>query len=514
MEAETRRRLVAVGVATLLAAVTAAGPAQAASGTGSLQVTVTTATGAPTGGTVYVYRPDRGLVRSGELDAEGRVTLTVPAGSYRAEIVPATGPDEYDYARAQWWHGKTSFETADTITVTAGATVEITEQLLPTGSIEITARDSSTGASIADFCAADDRWLRNECSEGSGTVTLADLPPGTHLIWVFSEDDTYLSTSTELTVQPNATTTATVELAPAARIETTIVDAATGAPVPNACVAVSLAGSGRLPESVGYCSEDTGAVTIGYLEAGSYQLFVEPPSDSGLGAQWVGWRGGTGDPARARVVRVSSGATVQVPPIRLDPAGTISGVVTSAATGQPVRDAYVSLSAWGRSGPTFGVWTDEQGRYQLDWLGPYPWRLFFTADDHARQWSGGTADRRLAERIPVRAGQTTTYSPALQVGTVLTGQVTDASGAPLAVDISIYHAQTDDLIGDGWSPDGTYRSLVLGPTTVKILRDWYDESNGESRSDWYDGAQSFEEATPVPIAASGEQTLDMVIDTD
>lgn len=516
MQAKACRRLVTVSVATLLAVTTAAVPAKAASDTGSLHITVTEATGAPAGGAVYIFEPDHSYVTYGELDADGRATLTLPAGSYRAQILPssASGPGVTDISRAQWWQGKTSFETADPITVTAGATVEITERLFPTGSIEITARDSITGRTIADFCVVDDYWSRHACSQGSGKVVLADLPPGTYRFWVSSEDDTYLNTTVWLTVKANETTTTEVELEPAAKIQTTIVDATTGAPVFAACVALSPAGSGRLPYGANNCSGFTGKVVVLYVPAGSYQLFVRPPTLSTYGAQWVGWRGGTGDPTRARVVRVAPGETVRVPPIRLDPGGSISGVVTSAATGQPVPYAYVSLSAGERPGNEFAVSTNEQGQYRFDRLGPYRWRLFFTADNHARQWSGGTADRRRAEWIGVWAGQTTTYSPALQVGTMLTGRVTDASGAPFKGYVDIYHARTGDRIGEGRSTDGTYRSFVLGPTIVKIRREWGEASSGQNRSNWYDGAGSFEDATPVRIAASGTQTLDMVVDTD
>jgi hypothetical protein len=268
---------------------------------------------------------------------------------------------------------------------------------------------------------------------------------------------------------------------------------------------------GTLPDGGGYCSDAEGRVTVGSLRKGPYNLFVKPYPGSGYGAQWVGSNGGTGDPAQARVVNVDPIADAVVPPIKLDRAGTITGVVTSAATRQPVTSGYVSLSAWGRVGPGFGTDIDASGHYSLDWLGPYEWPLVFTNDHHARQWSGGVADRRDARQIRVQAGRTTTYNQALKVGTVWTGSVMDAAGNPVAISFDAYNAATGDQMGGGESSGGTYRTLILGPQTIKIK--WSPSGSPIPYERWYDDAPDAEHATPVDVPRKGTLTLNMVVAT-
>ena len=75
-----------------------------------------------------------------------------------------------------------------------------------------------------------------------------------------------------------------------------------------------------------------GTLTVGgagafHLTAGTYNLFTW--ADDGVhGHQWVGTDGGTGAQAKGRLVTVRSGRTTAVPPVRLDRAGTITGMVT------------------------------------------------------------------------------------------------------------------------------------------------------------------------------------------
>ena len=78
------------------------------------------------------------------------------------------------------------------------------------------------------------------------------------------------------------------------------------------------------------------ALVVTGVDPGLYQVFVRSYDTAAHGWQWVGWHGGTGQRQWARVIRVRSGANTVLPDIRLDPPGSITGVVTDAA-GAPVR---------------------------------------------------------------------------------------------------------------------------------------------------------------------------------
>lgn len=481
-------------------------------GIGTIEIAVTEPDGTPARGEVSVYHLSDLLLTSGRLDETGRASMEALAGDYKVQVVPAVpgDPDSLDYARAQWLHGARSFEEGDVITVTADTATAVAERLLPWGSLTVTARDSIDGSPIADFCVS--VAGREACSGGSGAVTVTALVPGTHEVIVFTRDDRYFSAGTTVAIVAGETVPVVVDLERAGRVMATVVDAATSQPVAGACLATSPAGTGRLPDGAPWCTDAAGRVTIAPVSAGAYNLFVRPQAGSGYGAQWVGTAGGTGDSAQARQVTVDPAVDAVVPPIKLDRAGTIAGVVTSAATEQPVNSGFVSLSAWGRIGPSFGTDIDESGRYTLDWLGPYEWPLLFTTDDHARQWSGGVADRREAKRIKVHAGKTVTYNPALKVGTVWTGTVTDTAGNPLATSLDAFNAATGDPMDEADTDGrGTYHSLILGPQTIKIQWVVFDETT--TRTGWYDDDADFEHAKPVDVPKKGTLTVNMVIPT-
>ncbi|WP_328475441.1 carboxypeptidase regulatory-like domain-containing protein [Actinoplanes sp. NBC_00393] len=299
---------------------------------------------------------------------------------------------------------------------------------------------------------------------------------------------------------------APAQAGPGGRVSATVVDSATGQPVAGACIALVVPGRGGLPDHCGDDSDEQGRVTISAVPAGTYQIFVFTPE--GYGYQWAGPRGGTGDQQEAAKIRVRAGRTVQAPTVRLNPPGSISGVVRDP-DGAPTRWANVAITAWDFGvGPSRGsVDADVQGRYTLDHLGPYAWPLSFTTGDLARQWSGGVGNRFRAEKIQVEAGQDTRYDNTLTRGSVLRGAVTLRDGAEADFwRITAVNATTGDPIGVADSTeagDPAYEMRLAGPQQVRIS--WYVRVGEESRSgSWQNGAR-------VRVPASGVRTLDLTI---
>jgi hypothetical protein len=241
-------------------------------------------------------------------------------------------------------------------------------------------------------------------------------------------------------------------------------------------------------------------------------MFVLTPE--GYGYQWAGPRGGTGDQRAAARIRVRAGQITQAPTVRLDPAGTISGVVRDPA-GAPVPGADVAISAWGFGvGPSYSTVTDEQGRYLFDQLGPYSWPLSFTpGGDLPRQWSGGVGNRFRAETIRVRAGESTTYDMELVRGSRLRGTVAVRDGAVAdGWRLTAANATTGDQMGVADSAeagDQTYEMPLAGGQTVKI--GWDVQIGEESRSGWWENAPDITTATRVSVPRFGNRTLDLTI---
>ncbi|MEV4690700.1 carboxypeptidase-like regulatory domain-containing protein [Micromonospora echinospora] len=502
-----RRVFAALAVAALAvtASPTAAGAAEDPAGV--LHLTVTAPDGAPAQGTVTVVAADSSYdVSLLQLDESGQLSVALPGNDYKIAVSPAYGdPDQPDDALRQWVPGRTSWARAGTVRVSAGDTTDVAERLLAPSSSTVRARDAVTGAPIGGVCVFVDA-RRNPC--GDAEVTVPPLVPGPQEVRVYTQDDSHLPRYATVTVAADGSGVAMVDLTPAAHVVSRVVDAATGAPVAGACVTVAPAGTGELPGDPGrYCSDATGAVRLDQLGAGSWNLFARPAGGSPYGAQWVGATGGTGDAKQARVVTLRAGQTVTVPAIRLDRAGVVTGTVTSAATGTPATSGSVTLAPVSGGSSPWGTELDAQGRYRIDWLGPYGWPLLFTTADNATQWSGGFALRGKAEPVTVRAGASTVYNLALRRGVLVTGRLVDPEGRPVVAELTVRNARTGEVIGRTSDRDGEYALRVLGPQPVTVA--WLWTPPFVSYAGWYDGAARAADATEVTLPGTGSLRLDV-----
>ncbi|WP_444951506.1 carboxypeptidase regulatory-like domain-containing protein [Micromonospora ureilytica] len=286
-------------------------------------------------------------------------------------------------------------------------------------------------------------------------------------------------------------------------VRTVVRDAATGAPVPRACAALvpvdaaalSAVGLGEDQDGrYGGCADEQGNLVTGDVAPGRYRLLVTPYDATAYGLQWVGRHGGTGERERAQVIRVRPGAVTRAPTIRLDPPGTVVGVVTDAATGAPVPRAlvmvvpYVPHPKYDDHGPT----TDDNGRYTITGLGPYHWPVQFAARGLATVWSGGVGSRPQARPVRVRANQTATLNQALPAGTPLTGTVRVDELVTYAQVIA-FDAATGDLAGVVDVGDG-YALRLLPGQRVKLQCDCT-----YALPVWHRDAAGFDAATPVRV---------------
>ncbi|MEV4754079.1 carboxypeptidase-like regulatory domain-containing protein [Micromonospora sp. NPDC049559] len=445
--------------------------------TGSLSGSFTDLAGRPVANASVELSTAGGESSWWDLSTDGNGAFNVPAllvGSYRIGF--------YRDGRYQYYKGKVTPEAADPVEVRADEQTRISDAWLPTGSLRVVAVDAVTGAAVPNFC-ADIR-----CSNGTGSITFGDLAQGSRPEYlVYTSDGSYLSAFAPVAeIKADQTVEVVVRLQRAARIATTVVDRATGKPVPNVCV-VPLALSGpHLPDGYGDCTDSTGKLTIGALTAGSYNLFADPGEGSPYGRQWVGPAGGTGDQRAAVTVVAKAGATVTAPQVLLDKAGTVSGQVTDEATGAPVPNAIVSLLT-NHPGSDGGVRfsADVNGRYRATGLGPYEWPLLFGAPGFASEWSGGAASRYLATPTKVTAGATATRDASLVRGVTVSGTIKDQDGALFESGwVTAHNPDTGDYIGGGWMQDGRYAFPVLPNQSIYLS---YSVRQGTHQ---YDGVYS------------------------
>lgn len=417
------------------------------------------------------------------------------AGTYRVQFLLPDG-------RSQYAHGRLTADSADVFAVVEGANTVVDETVLPTGQVAVRATDRLTGAPVAGFCAEIAGVFA--CTDGE-VASFARVPVGRHTVTVFPFGDTYLSGATgAVEVTAGATAEVTVALTPAAIITTMVRDRRSGEPVAGVCLFPVTPILASFGDDSTRCSDEEGRVRVGHLVAGTYTLFARA-GDGVHGSQWVGVSGGTGSQFAARKITVAAGQTVDLPPLQLDRAGSITGRVTDKATGQPVRGALVTLltshPGVGPTGPQ--AETDTLGRYTLTGLGPYEWPLHVTGPGYAPQWSGGVPSRLLATPVRVIAGRTATGDAALTKGTAVRGTVT-INGQPMTGGawVVAYDALLGDIAGTAWMPDDTFEMPVLGPTAIRI------RVTGSGTFDrWYRDAATFETAGVVLVPSGGSKTL-------
>jgi len=451
---------------------------------------------------------DVGISRSTVTDSDGNWHLDgLFPGNYRVSF------STQDNRRTQWAYGAGSAAAAKLFAVGAGAPVVVDDTWLDPARLVVKTVDATTGAPVSNFCV----WLdtpndASDCASGS-QVLLDELPGGTFHLSVTPDSSGYYLQSPDIpvTLTSGQTTTVTVPLTLGGKVAFTAADHATGAPVAGTCGILKMIGNGGLGDGYGDCTDGTGkGVTYNPKAAGTYELFAVAPG--GYGDQWVGDHGGTGDQQTAARIVVRPGTTVTAPAALLDPAGTITGVVTGS-DGKPPAYGYVAFSAWDDSGPGWDTGLDANGRYTLGKLGPYSWPLLFGSDGDPRQWSGHTGNRFQAAGVPVTAGGTTTYDFSMSKGSTLKGKVTVPSAPTAAWRLRVVNAATGDFMGEFDSsaagPHGAYAVPLLGGTSVKIGWAYFPAPSAPDVDGWYKGADSQDTATKVGIPAHGSKRVNL-----
>src|SRR5690348_15168839 len=169
----------------------------------------------------------------------------------------------------------------------------------------------------------------------------------------------------------------------------------------------------------------------------------------------------------------------------------ISGAVLSADTGQPLRDAAVSLRLAGASSTPLAAMTGADGRFEIRNVGPGRYYLFASKAGYVSMEYGQKSPDDPLGLLTLAAGQTVrNISFQLVRGAVITGYIYSEDGEPIenvqvrAERYRYYHekrrlmpvgyAQTDDR--------GKYRIFDLAPGEYYISASSEPMNEGESSS--------------------------------
>jgi protocatechuate 3,4-dioxygenase beta subunit len=201
---------------------------------------------------------------------------------------------------------------------------------------------------------------------------------------------------------------------------------------------------------------------------------------------------------------------------------SISGTVTSAATGEPLRKARAQLLLMGQRGaqPTVAL-TDSTGHFTVDSIQPGQYILTVERDSYVVQQYGQDQPGKPGAVLTLAAGQKLgDLSFRLQKCAAISGRVVDETGEPIEhaqirLIIRNYRGgkQNFDDVGQGMSDDhGEYRVYDIRPGRYYIMAIYQGRTYGEIADDfhiayvpvYYPNAISADRASPIEVKAADE----------
>ena len=425
-----------------------------------------------------------------------------------------TLPDGY----VHWHRSASSFDDATTVHVTDANVSNLRTVVARGASISGTVTDAGSGEPVSGVCASAvpvgaDPWdsAGAACSDDQGRYSITDLDPGSYEVrfadneqrryvtqWYDGATDRAAATTVTLG-QDEAVTGIDAALVRGAEIIARLVDAKTGDALADVCAHVYADRSDVFVENG--CSDEQGILRIAPLPAGSFTVEI------GSGIFEPVWYDGRRTQRRAALVTLLAGASRDLGTITLRRKGVLTGVVTDAKTGQPLKGICVTTGIFDprsfEDGSETGYrCTDGNGRYEFTTLraGSYKLQFFDPEGPYEWRWFGGV-HRASATEVAVRTGRTTTVDMALRVGAVVTGTAKLAEGAPAAeARVIARNAVTGDIVGlpGDVTSDGTWtvRGLPTSGVTLEL-----DPFEGPYVRQWYSGATSSTTAKVVRVVA-------------
>jgi Carboxypeptidase regulatory-like domain len=318
--------------------------------------------------------------------------------------------------------------------------------------------------------------------------------------------------ATQVTVSSETTATGIdAELAPAARIEGEVTDAAGVAPLQGIHVCpMKPTGSG---DTAGECATtgSDGTYVIAGLPAGSYrvQFSSSYPNPEYL-TQYYNGKPIAGEGV---VLSIAAGETASAVDADMEAAGKIGGTVTVADGGTALQGAQVcAVSPKLNVGLPTCASTDASGQYTISGLPTGSYKVRFSAEttgaDYLDQYYSDEPTRRLAKPVSVTAGATTTgIDAAVQAGGEIKGRVTGGlSEEPLSnLFVCVRPVGQPDfeaggLMCDYTDSNGEYAigSLSTGSYFVRFGQRYTDSAYLRQ---YYDGKAGRSDATPVDVVA-------------
>ena len=173
---------------------------------------------------------------------------------------------------------------------------------------------------------------------------------------------------------------------------------------------------------------------------------------------------------------------------------TISGQVTDAATGLPLKNEFSAVSVY--DGVSFHFLgsdsTDALGAYSLQVTAPYTQaKVRANIAEYLPEWYQNKAFFSEADSIPLSGGAVPNKDLALVRAAAISGQVNlDGGGPAVFISVRAYDSDGRRLGSDGTDANGqfTINGLAAGNYTLQfvgpsIVSEWYQDKNSQAEAD-------------------------------
>jgi 5-hydroxyisourate hydrolase-like protein (transthyretin family) len=457
----------------------------------------------------------------------------LPTGSYQIEFRPGSGQN-YIY---QYYPDKSNAAAAQPVSVTSGhATSSVNAPLATGATVSGHVTDAAGAASgvyvtVYDYGGGEPTvYSTGTTTDASGNWSIDALPTGTYEVFFrapngsvdasqYYNDVSGQDPPTPITLTAGSTTSnIDATLITGGQISGTVTDGMTNGPAAGVHVVAVDAADDDYADAT---TDSQGHYTLNGLNpSASYRVEFVPAQGSALASEFYP-SGAT--PEAATPVPVTVGQTTPNIDQTLSEGGSISGVVTDAATGYPIGNAPVTLTD--DSGQpvsnAFDVSTKDDGTYDFTNLPPGSYKVqFSSAGALAFQYYNDASTLGVATSVNLSPGQAiTNIDAALTEGGTLEGTVTDPStgqGVPGAY-VDVLDAN-DNLLAYGFTdPNGHYEIPGIAPGSyyveaVGLNGNVIGRSSASIQVGFYGGAATLAGATPVTITAGGTAAgIDIVL---
>ncbi|MBE2197986.1 MAG: DUF11 domain-containing protein [Anaerolinea sp.] len=427
---------------------------------------------------------------------------------------------------SQWYNGQPqwNWQDAEALNISGAGTVAITVTLQPGGRITGTVYADDGVTPLPNINVDTEQGGYGACTDENGNYTIEGLGYNSYIIvagrdwnWCTGQYSIYApeyypeasssgdATPIDIYAGHDDIPDINFTLDIGGVITGQVLDDATGLPLANVQVHASEYDTGWY--GAGSSTDASGVYTITGLIAADYRVSANPPV--GYARQYYNHQ-----LYHHLADRVSVVTGVAITDINFDllPGGAITGTVYAEDGVTPLANVHVDVEHGG-----FGTCTDEYGRYHINGLpygdykvhagGGWNWCLN-QSSLYIREYYPETPDPDLATLFTLDA-TTPLYTGVdftLAVGGGVTGQVIAGdTGLPL-VNVKVFASDfpNSQYVSEGWSDaSGVYTitGLYDGDYCISV-HDSNTIPDGYAMQ-FYDGAQSCNDATPIPVSDGG-----------